>query len=389
MDYVTRLVAFYLPQFHPIPENDAWWGKGFTEWFNVARARPLFPGHYQPHIPGDLGFYDLRVPETRAAQADLARQYGIEGFCYWHYWFEGKRLLERPFDKVLASGEPQFPFCLAWANESWSRRWLGEEKQTLQPQTYSPDDDLSHACWLAAAFADPRYLRVDGRPLFLIYRPRDLPNPQATLDQIRNTGIRLGVGEPYLVGIDAHCFGLDLRTLGFDDTLAFEPQLGILTDFMRDGWSLARMTRNHPFWSSVLPPRDLRAHPKRALKTTLAHGLLDLRAGDLKLYDDAAARRAMCAIPRPFPYIPSVYVSWDNTPRRGRNGVIIVNTTSGTFGASLADKIKQVQSRPPSERLVFINAWNEWAEGNHLEPDLRDGHSFLQAVARAQNPVPA
>src|SRR5258706_12364194 len=155
---LARLIAFYLPQFHPIPENDKWWGQGFTEWTNVAQARPLFPGHYQPQMPADLGFYDLRLPETRIAQAELARKYGIEGFCYWHYWFEGNRLLERPFQEVLASGEPDFPFCLAWANETWSRRWLGEERDILQEQTYSTDDEVQHARWLSAAFADSRYI---------------------------------------------------------------------------------------------------------------------------------------------------------------------------------------------------------------------------------------
>jgi lipopolysaccharide biosynthesis protein len=171
----ARVLAFYLPQFHPIAENDRWWGNGFTEWTNVARARPLFRGHYQPHVPADLGFYDLRLPESRELQARLAASYGIEGFCYWHYWFHGKRLLERPFAEVLRSGRPDFPFALAWANESWSRRWLGEDREILQAQTYSPEDDREHARWLTAAFADPRYIRIDGRPLFLIYRPGDVP----------------------------------------------------------------------------------------------------------------------------------------------------------------------------------------------------------------------
>ncbi len=154
-----RLIAFHLPQFHPIPENDAWWGKGFTEWTNVARARPLFRGHYQPRHPADLGYYDLRLPETRAVQAELAQTYGIEGFCYWHYWFHGYRLLERPVEEILASGQPDFPFCLAWANESWSRSWLGDDREVLVEQSYSEKDDVAHAHWLAAVFDDPRYIR--------------------------------------------------------------------------------------------------------------------------------------------------------------------------------------------------------------------------------------
>src|ERR671916_3063151 len=148
---LARLIAFYLPQFPPTPQNDEWWGKGFTEWTNVSKAKPLFAGHYQPHVPANLGFYDLRVPEARQAQANLARRYGIEGFCYWHYWFEGKRLLETPFNEVLSSGQPDFPFCLAWANETWSKRWLGENKDILQEQTYSLKDDLAHIRWLMKA----------------------------------------------------------------------------------------------------------------------------------------------------------------------------------------------------------------------------------------------
>src|SRR5262245_48407283 len=197
------LIAFYLPQYHPIPENDAWWGKGFTEWTNVSKARPLFRGHDQPRRPTDLGYYDLRVPETRFAQAELARAYGLEGFCYWHYWFEGRRLLERPFNEVLASGEPDFPFCLAWANETWSRRWLGEERDILMKQGYSTEDDRNHGRWLTRAFADPRYIRIGGRPVFLIYRPFDLPEPRATTDAFRGACVKEGLPEPHLIGVDA------------------------------------------------------------------------------------------------------------------------------------------------------------------------------------------
>jgi hypothetical protein len=298
----TRLVAFYLPQFHPIPENDEWWGKGFTEWFNVARARPLFDGHAQPHIPGDLGFYDLRVPETRLAQADLARRYGIEGFCYWHYWFEGKRLLERPFNEVLASGEPSFPFCLAWANESWSRRWLGEEKEILQAQTYSHRDDIAHARWLAHAFSDSRYIRVGERPLFLIYRPRALPEPQRTVETMRNEVLKLGIPDPYMVGIDAHCYGVDLRKFGFDETLAFEPQLGMLANFMQEGWHWGRAKRNLHFFQNGWSKNSRQAHALQWLERNIRAGSSALRSGDLKLYDDARARHNMNSIPRPFPH---------------------------------------------------------------------------------------
>ena len=331
----ARLIAFYLPQFHPTPENDAWWGKGFTEWTNVGRARPLFAGHYQPHIPANLGFYDLRVPEVRHAQATLARKHGVEAFCYWHYWFSGRRLLHQPFDAVLSSGEPSLPFCLAWANETWSRRWLGEERDVLLKQEYSPEDDLAHARWLLPAFSDPRCLRVDGRPVFLIYRPADLPDPARTTDVLREECVRHGIPEPFLIGVSSHS-QLDARTLGFDSTLDFEPDLGVLGDAVADG---------------------------------------------LDVYDYVEARRLMRRRHQ-YPAYKTIMVSWDNTPRRGGDGIVFVNSSPAAFEAGLRELVDEVAARPSDDRLVFVNAWNEWAEGNHLEPDLRHGLGYLEAVGR-------
>ncbi len=335
----VRLISFYLPQFHPIAENDLWWGKGFTEWTNVAKAKPQFEGHYQPHLPAHLGFYDLRVPESRMAQANLAKRFGIDGFCYWHYWFEGQRLLERPFNEVLASGEPDFPVCLAWANETWSRRWLGEEKEILLKQTYSHQDDLNHIRWLIPAFADPRYIRIAGRPLFAIYRPLDLPDSQRTTDLFRDECHRHGIAEPFLIGINSHR-DIDYRQLGFDGTLGFEPQLGVVPGVMEDG---------------------------------------------IKMCDYVAGRRRMNAVERNFPVYPSVFVSWDNTPRRNENGIVFINSSPSAFEDALRETIKSVRSRPIEEQVVFINAWNEWAEGNHLEPDQRYGLEYLEAVQRARS----
>ncbi len=199
----SRVIAFYLPQFHPIPENDAWWGAGFTEWTNVRKARPLFPGHYQPHVPADLGYYDLRDPGARQAQADLARAYGIYGFCYYHYWFNGKRLLSQPFDAVLESGKPAFPFCLCWANHHWNRAWDGQATQLLMQQTYSAQDDLAHIRWLAPAFRDARYIRVAGKPLFLVYNASDLPDALRTTSLWRDEAHRLGMGDLFLVKVES------------------------------------------------------------------------------------------------------------------------------------------------------------------------------------------
>lgn len=354
----VRFIAFYLPQFHPIPENNEWWGPGFTEWFNVSRAKPLFSGHHQPHIPGDLGFYDLRLPEARLAQASLAADSGIEGFCYWHYWLNGQRLLQRPFNEVLDTGEPDFPFCLAWANETWSKRWLGEEKSILMQQTYSEEDDVNHAQWLLRAFADSRYIHVQGKPLFLVYRPLDLPEPQATTDLFRRTCVFNGLPEPYLVGIDAHSPQFDFRKVGFDSSMKFAPQLGFLPDFLDDGLSLSKLRRN---W---------------------ALGIFNAK---LKIYDVTVARRLMTQSGNNFPNYPCVFVGWDNTPRRGDNGIIILNSNPIEFEIALVEAVQNILQKSYEDRLIFINAWNEWAEGNYLEPDLRYGRGYLDALKRVAN----
>ena len=352
----ARAVAFYLPQFHPIPENDRWWGTGFTEWTNVTRARPLFRGHRQPRVPADLGFYDLRLPETRAAQAALAARHRLAGFCYWHYWFAGKRLLERPFDEVLKSGEPDFPFCLAWANEPWTRTWFGRG-EVLQEQCYSPEDDVAHARWLLPALADARALRVRGRPLFLVYRPNDLPEPHRSTDTLRAECVRAGLPDPYLIGINSWSRGTDCRTLGFDTTLDFEPQLGDLPGYLVDGAGLARLRRNVRL--GVMSARlKVYSYPE-------ARGLM-------------ARRRAQLH----FPYVPSIFAGWDNTPRRGRNGIIIFDDGVQDFEAALREGVDATATLPPDERLVFVNAWNEWAEGNYLEPDTFDGLARLEALQR-------
>lgn len=340
-----KLIAFHLPQFHPIPENDAWWGKGFTEWTNVTRATPRFPGHHQPQLPTDLGFYDLRLPEARAAQAELAHEYGIHGFCYYHYWFNGKLLLERPVEEILASGEPDFPFCLCWANENWTRRWDGAEQEVLIAQHYNDDNDRAHIQYLIPFFRDPRYIRVDGKPLMLIYRARHLPDPGRSLAIWRNEARKAGIGELFICRVE-NFFNErdDPHTLGFDASVDFQPDWKAIDD-------------EHP--SAVLPDE---------------HFVIDYS----NMVEAQLARPEV-----PHLRFPGVTPSWDNSARRKKNAFIIADSTPEAYEHWLAENLRLVADRPQSQQLVFINAWNEWAEGNHLEPDQKFGRAWLEATRRA------
>lgn len=352
-----RLIAFYLPQFHPIAENDEWWGKGFTEWTNVAKAKPLFPGHYQPHIPADLGFYDLRLPEARRAQAELAREYGIHGFCYYHYWFQGKRLLGRPFTEVLASGEPDFPFCLCWANESWTRAWNGRGADILMRQEYSEQDDKNHFCFLSAAFKDDRYIRYDGKPMFLVYRASILPDPLKTTTIWREGALKAGIGELFLCRVESTAGERgDPAKLGFDAAVEFQPDWTLLRHPLRRNraWRIAsRLGLSPPVYQemNVLEYRHLVEHSLKKPATSY--------------------RR-----------FPSVTPMWDNSARKQAGGTILTGSSPELYEQWLQTVCGRLDSGPDQE-VVFINAWNEWAEGNHLEPDLRHGRAYLEATRNA------
>lgn len=367
----ARAIAFYLPQFHPIPENDVWWGKGFTEWTNVVAGTPRFKGHGQPHMPADLGFYDLRVPETRRQQADMARAAGIEAFCYYHYWFQGKRLLNRPFDEVLASGMPDFPFCLCWANENWSRAWSGRDHDVLMQQGYDDADDAIHIAWLCDVFQDLRYLRVDGRPLFLIYMPEKLPDAPRLLAQWRSAAhTRIGV-EPYFCAVRTGFSTLDaagLRALGFDGVVEFEPN--------RKHFPVSKNATGH---AVSLLQRVLPAKWYGALRSNAWLGKRNLSTVvDYAAYvDQRIVRPALDDTT-----YPVVFPSWDNAVRR-TSATIIENHDAAQYRRWLDDAVARVETREPDRRLVFLNAWNEWAEGCHLEPDRRHRHAFLDATASA------
>jgi lipopolysaccharide biosynthesis protein len=358
MSTKIRSIALYLPQFHPIPENDEWWGRGFTEWRNVAKAKPLFPGHYQPHLPADLGFYDLRLPEAREAQADLAREYGVHGFCYYHYWFNGRRILERPFNEVLESGKPDFPFCLCWANENWTRVWDGGERNVLLEQHYNHEDDQAHIRSLIPAFKDPRYVRVNGKPLFLVYRTELLPDPKRTAEIWRNEAIIAGVGDLYLVRVESFARGIDPSSIGFDASVEFAP----------DGHDMGKWKYRDglPGFLSRkgIIPRAF-AENKVVSYPVLARGMM--------YRPPASFKRFRCATPM-----------WDNSARRKAEARIVIDSTPALYENWLRTITAKTRTQfNGDERLVFINAWNEWAEGNHLEPDLKWGRAYLEATRRA------
>jgi lipopolysaccharide biosynthesis protein len=362
----VRAIAFYLPQFHPVPENDTWWGKGFTEWTNVAKAKPLYRGHYQPHLPADLGFYDLRVPEVRELQAQMARECGIEAFCYWHYWFAGRRILERPFAEVLASGKPDFPFCLAWANETWSGIWHGESKRILIEQTYPGQDDYrKHFEFLLTAFRDPRYVRVNGKPLLFIYKAELVPDCLNAMNLFRRFAAEAGLPGLHLVGFapdpawDGKAHGFDAITL---QTMAGLPSAPVY------GWG----------------PKLRRA----------ANGTIGLRrlsrmiySGPMNVFRYQDVMDRLIVKPQTnTEYYPCVIPNWDNTPRSSNRGWVLHGSTPELFGRHLQQAIEQVEALPEQHRIVFIKAWNEWAEGNYLEPDQKFGHGYLQAAREALFP---
>lgn len=349
MDPRARAIAFYLPQYFPIPENDEWWGPGFTEWTNAARARRLFPGHQQPNLPSELGFYDLRVPETRQAQSDLAQEFGIEAFAYWHYWFgQGTRILERPFMEVLDSGAPGISFCLAWANQTWSGIWHGAKDRILREQLYpGPEDDALHFETILPAFRDARYLRVDDRPVFYVFRPEDLPNTAEFVDRWQQMARKAGLPGLYLVAEMSNMHGQVRYSSGAAD--GFDASVYMSLPAVKTPAAMFRM---------------------RAFRKLFG-------GPEIYAYDETAAARALTGDG----IQPCVYPNWDNTPRSGRGGVVLTGADPDKFARNVRDAIATIVDRPQQERLLWIKSWNEWAEGNHLEPDLVRGRAWLQALS--------
>ena len=341
-----RIIAIHLPQFHPFPENDEWWGKGFTEWTNVTKAKPRFPGHYQPQLPSDTGFYDMRLPETRQLQADLAKEYSIDGFCYYHYWFNGKMLMERPFNDILSSGEPDFPFMLCWANENWARNWDGGEKAVLIQQYYSEEDDLMHIRWLCEkVFPDRRYIRIDGKPVFAIYRPNEIPNPSETLERWRRCAKEEYGFDLYLIGFEkSHEEGSKYSRLGFDASMDFQPVS--LNGYEKHSF----ISYPYLIWGKLF----------RSIKNPIPFFLSYKKYTQHKIEEN----------PVSYKMFPCVSPGWDNSCRRVKQSfTVFLGNTPRLFKKWLSATISKFNPYGADENLVFINAWNEWSEGAYLEPD--------------------
>jgi hypothetical protein len=378
----VRLLALYFPQFHAIPENDEWWGKGFTDWVNVKRARPQFRGHYQPRVPQGGNYYDQSRKETLAWQIDLARRHGVHGFCHYHYWFDGKQLLETPTNLVMASKEKEFdfPFCLAWANETWSRRWDGRDHHILQQQSHEPDPALwmRHFEYLFRAWSDERAFRIDGKPVFLVYRAHLIREIGAMFDLWRAEAARRGLPGLYLVAMKQYEFPVPEVLRHFDATMQFQPFEALFSpDYPAPGVETRRIFR------------PLRLLPER-MQDVLRSVRYNLFPA-LTFYDYEMVWKHILKIEREggIPAFPGAFVDWDNTPRYVKRARIFKGASPERFAYWFRRLVEVTATRPDPERLIFINAWNEWAEGTYLEPDERHGLKYLEAVRDALEAVNA
>lgn len=355
---MARLIALYLPQYHPIPENDEWWGKGFTEWHNLARAKKLFPGHRQPNLPGELGFYDLRLEETRIRQAQLAREAGIEGFCYWHYWFgNGKKLLERPLQEVVASGKPDFPFCVGWANHSWERKLWDKNgtKEVLIEQTYPGKEDwLAHFNFLSSAFVDQRYIRVNGKLFFIIWGGLEIPDIDQFLLYWRKLAAEKSLGDFYFVAAASSSVNRDKFVEAGFDAIYIDGTLGIHRQRSLVEKGVLRVLRNIFSIPTIYSYKD---------------AIRYMVSGECK-------NRGV---------IPAIAPNWDHSPRSGAKGIVFHKSSPQLFGQVLKRAIETVENKPEEEKIVIIKSWNEWGEGNYLEPDTRFGDAYLEEIKRVLN----
>lgn len=358
-----KTIAYYLPQFHPIKENDSWWGKGFTEWTNVGKAKPLFRDHYQPRVPADLGYYDLRLSENRIAQAELAKEAGVYGFCYWHYWFgNGKRLIERPFEEVLESGKPNFPFCLGWANESWKAKNWNTDKtkqdKILIEQTYSGREDYKkHFFDVLPAFKDKRYIKIYDKPVFLIYKPNLLPNKKEFIEYwnilAKENGLKNGI---YFIGRADSFEQYNEYISSSFDAITLERIGNSYNRKNKIGKLLIRMT------NILLCRPQLTISYKKAMKY-------------FSNEEEDSIRNVY----------PSIIPNWDHSPRSGKRAILLHKSTPELFKKHVENVVKIVSKKEEEDQIIFLKSWNEWAEGNYLEPDLLFGKEYINALNNGLN----
>lgn len=352
-----RVIAYYLPQFHAIPENDEWWGKGFTEWTSVRNGKPLFKGHQQPVEPGELGCYNLLEADVKERQAQLARKAGVEGFCYWHYWFGGKQLLEKPLQQVMESGKPDFPFCLGWANESWkAKTWLDQQTapdKMLIEQTYSPEDDEAHFAAILPMLRDKRYMQVDGKPLLMVYRPLQLPDGKAWTARWRKMAKDAGFKGLYLLGHALYEREIDsVLALGFDSV-------------------------------NLVPLGDAKRNKGLALRHLLTL-IKHIRGKSPLVYDYGTAIKVFAepAMQRE-EVVPTILPGWDHSPRSRMRAFVMNNSTPEAFKAHVR-AIKAIVDKKQNQ-LVMLKSWNEWGEGNYMEPDARWGRQYIDSLGEVQS----
>jgi hypothetical protein len=365
----VKLVAYYLPQFHPIPENDQWWGKGFTEWTNVTKAKPLFKGHYQPRLPADLGFYDLRIPEVREQQAAMASKYGVFGFCYYHYWFgNGKKLLERPISEILHSGKPDFPFMFCWANHKWSNIWIGNDSpDILMDQEYPGEQDyINHFMYLLPFFKDKRHIRIDGKIAFQIYKPHDIPDLDKFVAVFQDLAKQHGIGEIYIIG--GNCNDDRARKLKLINGFTSN-ELGALRHNTQ-----SRIIKNRKTFFGKVETKIRILFGRKSINELKRPVVINYKKAISNLINDR---------PREYDYFLTIVPDWDNSARAGKKSLILRGSTPSLWKEHLQTAVDITQkNNAPDKQIIFVKSWNEWAEGNYLEPDQKWGHSYLEAVRK-------
>lgn len=381
MNKKARVIALYLPQFHPIELNNEWWGKGYTEWNNVAKARPLFKGHYQPKIPADLGFYDLRLSETREAQAELAKDAGIEGFCYWHYWLgKGKTLLTRPFDEVLESGKPDFPFCLGWANHSWTNTLWTKSKafhksKTFLEQTYIPEEYEDHFYDVLPAFKDKRYIRVDGKPIFYVFAPRSIPDAKLFISKWQELAKKNGLPGIYFIGMTSNLLSTVKQSDGknqFHFASTNEPAALRYNEILNMGFDA--VNSRGQYRAELILSGKIKKYVYTAIRRLF-------NINFLKVFDYRKIIKNLFVEEDKWENVyPTLLPNWDRSPRSGKEANIYVNSTPDNFKKHISDALNLIKDKEDEHKILFLMSWNEWGEGNYVEPDLKYGHGYLDAI---------